>query len=75
MSFVINVAYNFKEFVKPLQTAEPKIHILHNKCTKLITDIALRFIDKSKIYNSKDTLLNSDELLKVIKNKENHKVK
>ena len=45
MSFVINVAHNFKEFVMPLQGAEPKIHIIHNKCTKLITDIALRFID------------------------------
>ena len=74
MSFVINVAHNFKEFVMPLQSAEPKTHILHNKCTKLITDIALRFIDKSKIYDSKVTLLHTDELLKVIKNKENHKV-
>ena len=74
MSFVINVVHNFKEFMMLLQSAEPKIHILHYKCTKLITDIALRFIDKSKIYNSKGTLLNTDELLKVIKNKENHKV-
>ena len=71
MSFVINVAHNFKEFVMPLQSAEPKIHIFHNKCTKLITDIALRFIDK---YNSKGILLNTDELPKVIKYKENHKV-
>ena len=63
MSFVINVAYNFKEFVMPLQSAEPKIHILHNKCRKLI---------KWKIYDSKVTLLNTGELLKVIKNKENH---
>ena len=69
MSFVINVAHNFKEFVMPLQSAEPKIHIFHNKCTKLITDIALCFIDNSKIYDSKGTLLNTDELLKVIKNK------
>ena len=45
MSFVINVAHNFKEFVMPLQGAEPKIHIIHNKCAKLVTDIALRFID------------------------------
>ena len=49
MSFVINVAHNFKEFVMPLQSAEPKIHIFHNKCTKLVTGIALRFIDKSFI--------------------------
>ena len=74
MSFVINVAHSFKEFMMPFQTAEPKIHILHNKYTKLITDIALCFIDKSKIYDSKGTLLNTDELLKVIKNEENHKV-
>ena len=74
MSFVINVAHNFKQFVMPLQSAEPKIHIFHNNCTKLITDIALCFIDNSKIYDSKGTLLNTDELLKVIKNKENHKV-
>ena len=65
MSFVVNVAYNFKEFVMPLQSAEPKIHILHNKCRKLI---------KSKIYDFKVTLLNTGELLKVIKNKENHKL-
>ena len=57
----------------PLESAEPKIHILHNKCTKLITDIALHFIDKSKIYDSKVTLLDTDEVLKVIKNRENHK--
>ena len=74
VSFVINVAHNFKEFVMPLESAESKIHIPHNNCTKLITDIALHFIDKSKIYDSKGTLLNTDELLKVIKNKENHKV-
>ena len=74
MSFVINVAHNFKEFVMFIQSAEPKIHIVHNKCTKLITDIALCFIDKSKIYDSKGTLLSTDELLKVIKNKGNHKV-
>ena len=73
MSFVTNVAHNFKEFVMPLQSAEAKIHILHNKCTKLIKDIALRFIGKSKIYDFKRTLLNTDELLKVIKNKENYK--
>ena len=54
-----------------IQSAEPKIHIVHNKCTKLITDIALRFIDKC---NSKGILLNTDELPKVIKYKENHKV-
>ena len=69
MSFVINVAHNFKEFVMPLQSAEPKIHIFHNKCTKLITDIALCFIDNSKIYDSKATLLSTAELLKIIKNK------
>ena len=74
MSFVINVAHNFKEFVMPLQSAEPKIHILHKKCTKLIADIALRFVDKLKIYDSKGTLLKTDGVLKVIKNKENHKV-
>ena len=74
MSFVVNVAHNFKEFVMPLQSAEPKIDILHNKCTKLITDIALHFIDESKIYDSKSTLLDADELLKVIKNRENYKV-
>lgn len=74
MTFVVNVAHDFKDFVIPLQSSEPKIHLLHNKCTKLITDIAVRFIDKSKIFNSKGTLLSTDELIKVIKNKDNHKV-
>jgi hypothetical protein len=75
MSFVINVAQNFKDFVIPLQNAEPKIHILHNKCTTLVTDIASRFMDKTKILNSNGTILRTEELLEVISNKDNHKVR
>ena len=73
-SLVINVAQNFKEFVSSLQTAEPIIDILHGKSKKLITDLALCFADKTKIYNNKGVLLCSDELVKVIIDKQNHKV-
>ena len=75
MLFIINIAQNFKDLVIPLHSTEPKIHVLHNKCTKLIADIASPFIDQTKIHDSKGNLLHQDELLKVVKNKENHKVR
>ena len=68
MSFVINAAHYFKEFGMPLQlfkVLNPKYTFSIKKCTKLV---------KSKIYDSKGTLPNTGELLKVIKNKENHKL-
>ena len=74
MSFIINFAQNFKDFMLPLQIVEPKIHLLYYKSTKLITDVALRFIDKEKIFNANGKLLPKDDLLQVIKDKENHKV-
>ena len=74
MSFIINLAQNFKDFILPLQSVEPKIHLLYDKSTKLISDVALRFIDKEKIFNANGKLLPKDDLLQVIKDKENHKV-
>jgi len=75
MSFVINVAQNFKDFIIPLQSAEPQMHILHNKCTTLVTDIAVRFMDKTKILKSNGTILQAEELIEVVSNKNNHKVR
>ena len=40
--FVINVAQNFKEFVSFLQSAEPKIHILHDKRKNITSNVALQ---------------------------------
>ena len=74
MSFIIDLAQNFKDFILPLQSVEPKIHLLYNKSTKLISDVAFRFIDKEKIFNANGKLLPKDNLLQVIKDKENHKV-
>ena len=68
MLFVIHVAQNFKKFMLSLQRAEPKIHILLDKF-KLIIDLALCSVDKSKIYNNKGFLLCNDGLLKVTKAK------
>ena len=74
MPFIINLAQNFKDFILPLQSVEPKIHLLYDKSTKLISDVALRFIDKKKIFNANGKLLPKDDLLQIIKDKENHKV-
>ena len=74
MSFIINLAQNFKDFILPLQSVEPKIHLLYDKSTKLISDVALRFIDKEKIFNANGKLLPKDDLLQVLRDKENHKV-
>ena len=74
MSFIINLAQNFKDFILPLQSVEPKIHLLYDKSTKLISDVALRFTDREKIFNANGKLLPKDDLLQVIKDKENHKV-
>ena len=71
MSFIINLAQNFKDFILPLQSVEPKIHLLYDKS---ISDVTLRFIDKEKIFNANGKLLPKDDLLQVIKDKENHKV-
>ena len=46
MSFVLYTAQDFKNFVLPLQAEEPKIHILNTKCTGLVKDILLKFIDQ-----------------------------
>ena len=46
MYFVVYIAQDFKNFVLPLQAEEPKIHILNTKCTGLVKDILLKFIDQ-----------------------------
>ena len=46
MSFVLYTAQDFKNFVLPLQAEEPKIHILNTKCTGLVKDVLLKFIDQ-----------------------------
>ena len=74
MSFIVNLAQNFKDFILPLQSVEPKINPLYDKSTKLISDVALRFIDKEKIFNANGKLLPKDDLLQVVKDKETHKV-
>ena len=74
MSFVINVAQQFKSFLIPFQRAEPKIQILHEKCLQLITDIAMHLMDSSKIHDADGKLIKINELIKILDNKENHKV-
>lgn len=71
MSLVIDIAKNFKYFVLPLQSGEPKIYVLHDKSIKLISDIVLRLVDNNEnIPNSSGNfLLPKEDLLKVLKNK------
>ena len=43
-SFIVHVCQDFKEFVVPLQSTEPKIHVLYTKCVKLVKDLLSRFV-------------------------------
>ena len=66
MSFVINIAQNFKEFLLPLQSVEPKIHVLHGKCTKLIKDLGLRLVDKTKLCDENGILFRTEKISKML---------
>ena len=73
MSFVVNVRQDFKEFTIPLQSSEPKIHVLFTKSSKLVKDLS-RIMKPKNITMTERTILPPDELIKIIRKKEKSNV-
>ena len=75
MAFIIHLAQEFQEFIIPLQSEDPKIHVLFPKCTKLIRSLLSQFLDQDHFMNDKRIKLSTnDHLLCAIKDKTKHKV-
>ena len=73
MSFLVHVCQDFKEFVLPLQSTEPKIHVLYTKCVKLVKDLLSRFV-KNDSFLKQTKLLPKEEIIQAINQKEKYKV-
>lgn len=73
MSFIVHVCKDFKEFVIPLQSNEPKIHVLYTKSVKLVKDLLSRFV-KSEHFMQGTKLLPVKEIVQAIGNKVKLKV-
>ena len=74
MSFVVNVRQDFKEFTIPLQSSEPKIHVLFTKSSKLVKDLSRIMKPKNITMTERTILLPPDELIKIIRKKEKSNV-
>ena len=51
MHFVVFVAYDFRSFLLPFQSAKPMIHLLHIKQGKLFKSIVEKFVDSKFLIN------------------------
>ena len=71
--FIIHVCQDFKEFVVPLQSTEPKIHVLYTKCVKLVKDLLSRFM-KNDSFMKQTELLPKEEIIQTINQEEKCKV-
>ena len=65
MSFSVHVCQDFKEFVLPLQSTEPKIHVLYTKCFKLVKDLPSKFV-KNDSFMKQTKLLPKEEIIQAI---------
>ena len=77
MKYVVHVAQKFKVFLVPVQSEEPKVHVLYSKCTKLLQDLMTKFLPTDAFMNDPQSggqLSPKEKLLKSIKIKENYKV-
>ena len=64
--FVLSVAKEFNDFIVILQTNEPMIHLLLQKCMSLIQTLLQIFVKEKKFFNSKTKkLISSNDLLEV----------
>ena len=73
MSFIVHACQDFKEFVVPLQSTEPKIHVLYTKCVKLVKDLLSRFM-KNDSFMKQTELLPKEEIIQTINQEEKCKV-
>ena len=67
MSFIVHVYQDFKKFVVPLQSTEPKIHVLYTECVKFVKDLLSRFM-KNATKGRK--LLPKEEIIQAINQEE-----
>ena len=73
VSFIVHVCQDFKEFLVPLPSTEPKIHVLYAKCVKLVKDLPSRFM-KNDSFMKQMKLLPKEEIIQAINQEEKCKV-
>ena len=73
MSFIVHVSQDFKDFVVPLQSTEPKIYVLCTKCVKLVKDLLSRFV-RNDSFMKQTKLLPKEEIIQAINQEEKCKV-
>ena len=73
MQFIVHMCQDFKKFVVPLQSTEPKIHVLYIKCVKLVKDLLSRFVTNDS-FMKQTNLLPKEEIIQAINQEEKCKV-
>ena len=73
MSFIVYMCQDFKKFVVPLRSTEPKIHVLYVKCVKLVKDLLSRFVTNDS-FMKQTKLLPKEEIIQAINQEEKCKV-
>ena len=63
MSFIVHMCQDFKKFVVPLRSTEPKIHVLYVKCVKLVKDLLSRFVTNDS-FMKQTKLLPKEQIIK-----------
>lgn len=53
LAFIVFLSNDFNDFIKPLQTNEPMIHVLFQKSMTLIQKLLQKFVKTNKFINSK----------------------
>ena len=74
MLFIVHMCQDFKEFVVPLQSTEPKIHVLCTKYVKLLKDLLSRYV-KNNSFMKQTKLLPEEEIIQAISQEENKKMR
>ena len=69
MSFIVHMCQDFKKFVVPLRSTEPKIHVLYVKCVKLVKDLLSRFVTNDS-FMKQTKLLPKEEIIQAINQEE-----
>ena len=76
MAFIVYIAQDFRQFLLPLQTSAPMIHLLYSMERKLIQNLLSKFIQPDHFMRKEKSQLVSNKkiLLLDVKNKENQLV-
>ena len=73
MSSIVYVYQGFKEFLVPLQSTEPKIHLLYTECVKFVKDLVSRFM-KNDSFMKQTKLHLKEEIIQIIDQEEKCKI-